>query len=182
MPQHVVVVEYNPLWKEMYRQEAAGIRNILGDNLDVIYHIGSTSVPGLRAKPVIDIMPVVLDLSKVDPLFFRFEGIGYECMGEFGIPGRRFFRKGGDERTHHIHIFQQSNKPDIERHLAVREYLRNHEDVALRYGRLKSELAARFPDDIEGYCDGKDAFMKEMEQEALRWYSGADFGFSAQER
>ena len=67
-------------------------------------------------------MPVVRDLAQVDACSVQFEALGYEVMGEFGIPGRRYFRKGGDERTHQIHIFQQDNRADIDRHLAVRDY------------------------------------------------------------
>ena len=167
--QHVVVVDYTPLWKKSFQEEALRIRIVLGKNLDAIYHIGSTAVPGLKARPVIDIMPVVQNISEVDRLYPHFEAMGYECMGEFGMPGRRYFRKGGDERTHQIHIFQRSSRKDIERHLAVRDFLRTHADVAARYGLLKSELAAACPYDIEAYCEGKNAFMKELEQKALQW-------------
>ena len=90
-------------------------------------------------------------------------------MGEFGIAGRRYFRKGGDERTHQVHVFSADNVRDVERHLAVRDYLRAHADRAEAYGRLKRALAARFPSDIEAYCDGKDAFVKALERDALAW-------------
>lgn len=91
-------------------------------------------------------------------------------MGEFGIAGRRCFRKGGDNRTHQIHIFEKSNNKDIDRHLAVRDFLRTHPETAAKYGELKIRLAERFPEDIEGYCNGKDAFVKQMEKDALLWY------------
>ena len=170
MLQQIVVVEYNPEWKQMFDEEASAIKQILGTELIEIHHIGSTSVTGLKAKPIIDIMTVVKDIAHVDRLNSEFEKIGYECMGEFGIPGRRYFRKGGANRTHQVHIFGESSKKDIERHLAVREYLRNHVDVAKKYAELKSRLALLFPDDIDGYSDGKDDFVKQMEQEALIWY------------
>ena len=170
MLQQIVVVEYNPEWKQMFDEEASAIKQILGTELIEIHHIGSTSVTGLKAKPIIDIMTVVKDIAHVDRLNSEFEKIGYECMGEFGILGRRYFRKGGDNRTHQVHIFGESSKKDIERHLAVRDYLRNHVDVAKKYAELKSRLALLFPDDIDGYSDGKDDFVKQMEQEALIWY------------
>lgn len=106
MPQHVIVSEYDPAWPDMYQQEKEQIVRILGENCLAVYHIGSTSVPGLAAKPVIDIMAAVRSLEKVEESADRFSGIGYESCGEFGIPGRRYLRKGGDERTHQIHIFQ----------------------------------------------------------------------------
>ena len=126
MPQHIVVTEYNPLWKEMFVKEAEKIKNILKENLIEIHHIGSTSVPGMAAKPIIDIMPVVRSINDVDNLKNEFENIGYEYLGEFGIKGRRYLRKGGDERTHQIHIFSFSNKHDINRHLALKYYLISH--------------------------------------------------------
>lgn len=134
-----------------------------------IHHIGSTSVAGLAAKPIIDIMPIVHNLEDVDKVVSEFENIGYEYMGEFGISGRRYLRKGGEERTHHIHIFKENNTYDIERHLAVRDYLRTHKDICDKYAKLKKELAKRYPYDIGGYCDGKNEFVKQMEREALEW-------------
>ena len=170
MGQHIIVTEYDPEWKTEYQKEAAVISAILGAELTEIHHIGSTAVRGLAAKPIIDIMPVVRDIRRVDALNPEFEKAGYECMGEFGIPGRRYFRKGGDDRTHQIHIFEESSRKDIIRHLAVRDYLRCHERAAAEYGALKRKLAKQFPESIEGYCEGKDAFVKQMEREAMKWY------------
>jgi len=169
---NVVVTEYNEDWKQKFSEEAQKIKDIFGDELIDIHHIGSTSVPGLKSKPIIDIMPVVKDIEKVDSFNDRMEGIGYECMGELGMKGRKYFRKGGDNRTHQVHVFQWDNKEDIDRHLAVRDYLRTHPDYANRYGDLKESLATRFPKDIEAYMDGKDAFVKELEKNALQWSNG----------
>lgn len=174
MAQQVKVVEYDPEWEQLYQQEKRKLEDILDDELVEIHHIGSTAVPGLRAKPIIDIMPVVSCIHRVDLYNSLFEKIGYECMGEFGIPGRRYFRKGGDIRTHQIHIFEKANQSDMIRHLAVRDYLRNHEKARREYGELKSRLAAQYPDSIEKYCDGKDDFVKKLEREAVRWYADAD--------
>lgn len=101
----VEVVKYRSEWSREFEAEAERIKEILGDEAIEIYHIGSTSVEGLSAKPIIDIMPVVKDISRIDKLNPAFEALGYECMGEFGIPGRRYFRKGGEKRTHQIHVF-----------------------------------------------------------------------------
>lgn len=169
MSQHVIVVPYSQKWKAMYEKEAEMIAEVLGDNCIAVHHIGSTSVPGLDAKPIIDIMPVVTDINKVAECASAFEKIGYEYLGEFGISGRRYLRKGGDERTHQVHIFEKSNDKDIGRHLAVRDYLCTHEEAAREYGELKKVLAEKFPYDIESYCDGKDEFVKELERKALAW-------------
>ena len=141
----IVVVDYHPEWAEAFEREAARIAEVLGENMVAIHHIGSTSVPGLCAKPIIDIMPVVRDIGAVDECNEGFIALGYTPMGEFGIPGRRYFHKGGDERTHHVHVFAEENAEAIERHLAVSAYLRAHADEARAYGELKRALAARFP-------------------------------------
>lgn len=167
---NVVVTEYNDKWDQMFKEEAQKIKEIFADELIDNYHIGSTSVPGLKAKPIIDMMPVVKDIEKIDSFNEQMEGLGYECMGELGMTGRRYFRKGGDNRTHQVHVFQSDNKQDIHRHLAVRDYLRTHPEAVKQYGNLKENLAKQFPKDIEEYMDGKDAFVKELEKRALRWY------------
>lgn len=173
MAQHVTVIEHNPIWEQMYNSESMKIREILGENCIEIFHIGSTAVKGLKAKPIIDIMPVVKDLACVDELADKFEKLGYEYLGEFGIIGRRYMHKGGDKRTHQIHIFQKDDRINIERHIAVRDFLRNHEEIANQYGMLKEKLALQYPYDIEKYCDGKDEFVKQLELQALRWkYKG----------
>ncbi|MBU5591676.1 GrpB family protein [Clostridium sp. MSJ-4] len=170
----VEVVEYNSEWRNLYLEEAEKIKNILGNELVDIYHIGSTSVENLKAKPIIDIMPVVRDITKIDYYNKDFEALGYEPKGEFGMVGRRYFRKGFENRTHQIHIFEISNSNDIKRHLAVRDYLRTHPESAFEYGELKSRLATMFPNDIDAYCDGKDDFVKELERKSLEWYGDVE--------
>lgn len=108
MPQHITVVNYDPEWPSKYVRERDYITEILKENCISIYHIGSTSVPGLAAKPIIDIMAVVRSLEELDMVAEKFSEIGYEYLGEFGITGRRYLRKGGDERTHQIHIFKRT--------------------------------------------------------------------------
>lgn len=173
MAQHIIVIDYDPCWEQQYLAEAKTIRAILGENCTAIFHIGSTAVKGLKAKPIIDIMPVVRDIAAVDEKQGAFEGIGYEYLGEFGMACRRYLRKGGDERTHQVHIFQETDRANIERHLAVRDFLRAHGEIARQYGALKETLARQYPYDIEGYCDGKEAFVKDLERQALRWKQNA---------
>ena len=178
MPQHVIVREYDSRYPALYEEEAASLSRILGESLLSIHHIGSTAVPGLKSKPIIDIMASVRSLADVDGKKGELERIGYEYLGEFGIKGRRYLRKGGNERTHQVYIFEAGDKGNLMRHLAVRDYLIAHEDVREEYGRLKEALALRFPYDIEGYCDGKEAFVRRMERNALREYArqGKDIG------
>ncbi|MCZ2260919.1 GrpB family protein [Sporosarcina sp. G11-34] len=166
----VMIKNHSEKWSQMFKDEAYLIKEILGDELVEIHHIGSTSVTGLKAKPIIDIMPVVENIEKVDLFIERMEQIGYESLGEFGIKGRRYFRKGADHRTHQIHVFQIDNVIDVDRHLAVRDYLRTHSEDAKQYGDLKEDLAKMFPNDIQLYGDGKDGFVKELETKAISWY------------
>ena len=164
----IVVVEYDERWPELFARESTLLKNIIGDNLLDIQHIGSTSVPGLLAKPIIDILLVVHDLEKLDSCNKELAQLAYEAMGEFGIKGRRYFRKGAKKRSHQIHAFQEGS-PHIARHLAFRDYLRFFPLEAKKYGEVKRILAKRFPHNPEGYMDGKDNFIKEREKLALDW-------------
>ena len=159
MPQHITVVNYDPEWPSKYVRERDYITEILKENCISIYHIGSTSVPGLAAKPIIDIMAVVRSLEKVDTVAEKFSEIGYEYLGEFGI-------------THQIHIFQADDWNNIGRHLAFRDYMHTHEKERNEYAKIKKDLAQKFPYDIDGYCDGKENFVREMEERALAQYDG----------
>ena len=169
MSRRVEVVDYRTEWEKEYKEESKKIKQALGKNCVSVEHIGSTAVKGMKAKPVIDIMPVVKKLSAVDAVHEELEALGYVCKGENGIAGRRFFVKGGENPTFHVHIFEERNKNEIGRHLAVREYLRNHPEDAKEYGELKSRLAAEYPEDIDSYCSGKADYLNGLEKKAVQW-------------
>ena len=170
MAQHVVVREYDGGAKQRYEAAREALEGALGQNLAAIWHIGSTAVEGLAAKPIVDIMAAVKSLDEVDGLAGKLCGMGYEYLGEFGIAGRRYLRKGGDERTEQVHIFRADDTYNIVRHLAFRQYMRTHADEREEYARLKRELASKYPYDIEGYCDGKDEYVGRVEKLALAEY------------
>lgn len=170
MSRQIQIVDYDPLWRQEFKEEAKKIRKILGKNCVTVNHIGSTAVKGMPAKPIIDIMPVVKDINAVDALNAEFEKLGYECCGEYGIKGRRYYRKGGDNRTHHVHIFEITDKENTDRHLAFRDYLLAHPDKAKEYGELKKKLAVEYMDDSESYSQGKSDFVTRLEEEALIWH------------
>ncbi len=172
MAQQIVVQNYDLTWPLKYETEKERILPLLGENAISMYHIGSTSVPGLAAKPVIDIMIVVRSLEKADAAAERFSVYGYEYLGEFGMSGRRYLRKGGDERTHQIHIFRADDWHNIGRHLAFRDYMRTHKKARDEYAEIKKKLAGLFPYDIAGYCQGKEEFVQKMEKTALSRYDG----------
>jgi GrpB-like predicted nucleotidyltransferase (UPF0157 family) len=155
----VELVPHDPNWAIQFEQEAKLIKRILRDNCLAIHHIGSTAIPNIHAKPVIDCLIEVNDLNLVDKLNSEFEKLGYECKGEFGIPGRRFYQKGGEQRTHHIHLFQQGN-PEIARHLAFRDFMLANPNYAKAYSAIKRCLAEVFPYDIASYIKGKASFVQ----------------------
>lgn len=166
----VVVVPHDPAWRTAFKSEAARLSAVLGENLVRIHHVGSTAVPGLPAKPTIDMLPVVADLGRVSEATEDMAGIGYEAWEEYGLPGRRLFtRADGETRTHNVHVWEDGD-PEIERHLAFRDYMISHPEEARAYGRLKLNLARDFPADFDGYMDGKDAFVRERERRALAWH------------
>jgi len=166
----VEVVPYEPAWPARFEAEAALLRAALGDTLVGIEHIGSTSVPGLAAKPTLDIMPLVHSTSKLDSKISAMAIAGYMPRGEFGLSGRRYFIKGtAHARIVHAHAYP-ADHPDVERHLAFRDYLRTHAEASAAYAALKIDLAQRHPADIVAYMDGKDGLIKRLESQALAWY------------
>jgi len=162
------VVSYNPNWKDIYKEESEKIKNVLSDIIIDIHHIGSTAIPGIKTKPVIDILVEVKDIEAVDQYNNTMEELGYEGMGEYGITKRRFFKKGGNKRTHHIHIFQAGNE-EIKRHINFKEYLIAHPDKAREYSELKEKLVNKYTYDVENYTNGKNDFIKEIDKKAKLW-------------
>ncbi len=164
----IEVVEYDVNWVDAFQLESIAIRSAL-NGLDIsIHHIGSTSVPGLMAKPVIDILIETTDVAELDAYDDAMRAIDYVPQGELGIPGRRFYPKGLYNRTHHIHAFNRGTQ-DVHRHLAFRNYLIAHPRVAHEYAVVKSRLAQTCDNDNDVYCDGKEDFVREHEQRALAW-------------
>lgn len=166
----IEVQHYQKQWPILFEIEKSNIEANLSEEIIKIHHIGSTAVENLKAKPIIDMLVVVNKIEKIDDYNEVLMNLGYTSLGENGITKRRFFIKGGNPRTHHMHIFQQDNMYEINRHIAVRDYLRKHKESAREYEQLKERLAQQFPDDRQSYCDGKDTFMKKLEQAALNWY------------
>lgn len=158
----IVVATYNPNWPKLFEIEASKIKEALGTNCIAIHHIGSTAIPGLSAKPIIDILPVVRNIQEVDKVTKAMESLGYEAKGEYGIAFRRYFQKDKDIRTHNVHVYQEAD-PEISRYLKFRDWMRSHPSDAESYGKLKSELAKKFPYDILQYCNGKDAFVASID-------------------
>jgi GrpB-like predicted nucleotidyltransferase (UPF0157 family) len=170
MVRQVIVMPHNPDWSRQFERASQAVQGIMAANLIAVHHVGSTAIPGIYAKPIIDMLAEVADMPPVDDQAPRLAAIGYEAMGEYGIPGRRYFRKhdAAGIRTHHLHVFQ-AGSVEVLRHLAFRDYLIAHPEAAQAYSQLKQRLAAAHPTDIEAYMDGKDGFIQTMEQKALEW-------------
>lgn len=168
----IFVVPYDPNWPEIFERERERIEAVIGTYVLEIEHIGSTAVPELAAKPVIDIMVGVGTLDETPACVSGLVGIGYEYVPEFGdiVPLRRYFRKFDAEgnRTHQIYLIERSNKDWWDRHVLFRDYLRTNQETAREYGDLKLSLASRFQGDRAGYMDTKADFVLSVERRALR--------------
>lgn len=169
MMRNIFIVPYDPSWPDKFADEARLISEIFQSNLVAIHHVGSTSVPDLASKPVIDILLVVKNLKIVDQKNPDMIQLGYEPKGEFGIPNRRYFSKGKeDARTHHVHTFEPG-APDVANHLNFRDYLINHPKEVAKYAKLKQKLANDYKNDINSYMDGKHSFIREILVRAKKW-------------
>ncbi|MFO6423568.1 GrpB family protein [Motilimonas sp. KMU-193] len=165
----IEVVDFQPSWADYFNREKALICNALSrENVVGVHHIGSTSVEGLCAKPIIDILLEVKCLSALDEQSRLMGSLGYLAKGEFGIPGRRYFQKGVSQRTHQVHAFLTGSH-EAKRHIAFKEYLIAFPEVADEYGVLKKAGAKICNNDIDVYCSHKDSFIKEHEAKALNW-------------
>lgn len=168
----VKVVPYDFNWPMLFSEEAKRLEHILVNEIIAIHHIGSTSIPNMSAKPIIDLLVEVKDIQEIDSYNEQLTKNGYISKGENGIPGRRYFIKGTLlHRTHHIHMFQTGNQ-EIERHLTFRDYLKTHPVEADQYAMLKQKLAQQYPTNIEKYIEGKHDLIQEIDQRAKIWREG----------
>jgi GrpB-like predicted nucleotidyltransferase (UPF0157 family) len=168
----VIIVPYDRSWVERAADETSQLAEALSSNLARIEHFGSTSVPGLAAKPIIDLMPLVVSLDDLDCNSAAIEMLGFAWHGEFGIKGRRFCTKTGPNgvRLVNLHCFQVDSS-EVERHLAFRDYLRAHPAVAREYEIEKHRAAALHPNDSRAYNDEKWAWVERVEADALKWHA-----------
>ncbi len=165
----ILVVPYEEAWPSLFLEEQMRIEGAIGPWLEEIEPVGSTAVPGLAAKPIIDIMVGVKSLEDSPILVERLVGIGYEYVPQFErvMPFRRYFRKVLEgRRTHQIHLVERSNAEWWDRHVLFRDYLRANPEIAGQYARLKYELSGRFGEDREAYTDAKTDFISEVVQRA----------------
>ncbi|MGH2403022.1 MAG: GrpB family protein [bacterium] len=153
----VELLPYGAEWRRLFEEEKTRLQNAIGQYVLDIQHIGSTAVPGMIAKPIIDIGIAVMDFEEARVCIARIEHLGYEYRGEQRIPRRHYFVKG-EPRTHHIHMNEIGSRA-WKNDLLFRDYLIHHPEVAGEYAGLKQELARRFPTHREAYLDRKASFI-----------------------
>jgi GrpB-like predicted nucleotidyltransferase (UPF0157 family) len=157
---HVAVLPYDEQWKQDFLKIKAELADALGELAIKIEHVGSTSVQGLSAKPIIDIDVVIKDYTVLEDVVSALGEIGYQHEGNLGIVGREAFKYDGKEhlQKHHLYVCPEDS-PELKRHLAFRDYLRAHPEAVREYGRIKEEGAKLYPDDIDGYIGHKSPFI-----------------------
>lgn len=174
--QPIILDNYDPAWPEMFAAERERILAAIGDWAVAVEHVGSTAIPGIAAKPIIDIGVALEHLADALKCITPLDEIGYECKGEFGIPERIYFRKltdtplpgqvnDGVGRTHQIHMYQRDHEQFIW-HIAFRDYLRAHPEAREEYEALKRNLAVAHAGSIEAYADAKSDFVRSILREA----------------
>ena len=154
----VVVSEYNPRWPTFFEQIRAILWPAVQDVATAIEHVGSTSVPGLAAKPIIDIDVVIPPHQNIQHIVTRLEPLGYTHLGTLGIAGRDAFRQENALPKHNLYVCP-ADSVGLRNHLAVRDYLRAHPEAVQAYSELKLGLASTFTNDIDRYVDGKTDFI-----------------------
>jgi GrpB-like predicted nucleotidyltransferase (UPF0157 family) len=157
----IIVSDYDQVWPEIFQQLVSKIWPLVSDFALSVEHVGSTAVPGLAAKPLIDLSIVVASESEVPLAIERLATIGYLHRGNLGIEGREAFHPPDGSPAHHLYVCPQGSL-GLQNLLAVRDYMRLHRETAQAYGELKKRLAREFPHDIECYIDGKTDFLLDV--------------------
>jgi len=166
------IVDYDPEWPARARQELRRIADALGSVAVRLEHVGSTAVPGLAAKPILDLQLSVAAIERRDAYVGPLERLGYLFVPAPQAPDHHFFARPPERpRSHHLHVCEVGSAHE-HRHLAVRDYLRAHGDEAASYEALKRDAAARHPADRLAYIEAKDAFVTALEARALQWAGG----------
>ncbi len=169
MQRKVDVISYHSSWPARYQHEAALIQSALGTDVCAIHHIGSTAIPGMSAKPVIDIMLECQNLNDIDRIKIELSPLGYTEFRRSVVPHWSFFsRKVAVPVSFHLHV-REVGDPQIKRHIRFRDYLTRHPQDAAAYQALKVQLANQHQHDIKQYVMGKDKFVQMIDAKAKLW-------------
>ncbi len=154
-----IVVPYDPRWPALFEEAAAEIKAVAGDRILAVEHVGSTAVPGLSAKPILDVLAGVEDLVRSLELLPELAKLGYEYRPDEEIPDRHYFRRRlAGVRTHHLSLAEPTSA-HYRNTIAFRDALREEPELARSYESLKLDLARRFPHDRPAYTAGKTDFV-----------------------
>jgi GrpB-like predicted nucleotidyltransferase (UPF0157 family) len=168
----VRIVDYDAAWPELAAAELGLIEAALGDAVVRVDHVGSTAVPGLAAKPIVDLQASVAEIDRTDLYVPALERLGYLFAPDDESPDFHFFGKPAERpRTFHLHVCAAGSEHE-RRHLALRDYLRADPEEARRYADLKRELVAAGPGDRLAYIEGKLGYVEALERRALGWFNG----------
>ncbi len=172
----VEIVEYNPEWPRVFRELSRLISTVVGDLVLRIEHVGSTSVYGLAAKPIIDLDVVIATRDQLPEIADRLGIMGYVHEGDLGIEGREAFGREGEDvpkdgtgrnwPAHHLYVCAEGNI-ELIRHVVFRDYLRKTPGEAMAYGKLKYQLAQQYRYDVEAYCEAKTSFVNSVLEKAM---------------
>jgi len=173
-PYAVRLSPHEPAWVDEAEQEAMRILEAASPGIASVQHIGSTSIPGILAKPIIDLMGIGPNLEAIDETRPRLEALGYVWHGEYGLEGRRYCTLTDSAtglRRFHLHCYAEGDH-SIRRHLAFRDYLRGHPAEAEAYERMKQGCATKHPADSNAYTKCKDRWITRVEAQALKYFAG----------
>ena len=166
----VELEDYNSNWEKEYLKEEKLLKEVLKDYIIEIHHIGSTSIKGLKAKPVIDILIVIKSLNQIEKIEDILKEYDYTNRGKQGVNDRFFFAKGSeDARTHYIH-FVEPKSDTYYNQVYFKKYLIEHPDYIEKYCNLKQELASKYKDERSKYTQGKNDFIKDVIRKAKEEY------------
>jgi GrpB-like predicted nucleotidyltransferase (UPF0157 family) len=171
-PIRVELREHDFEWSERATREGARLMAACPSSVIAVHHIGSTSIAGIVAKPIVDLIAVAASLSALDDSRTAIEALGYEWWGEYGIEGRRYCTlsdRANGTRLVHVHAFEEGSV-GVERHLAFRDYLREHPTIARAYEAMKLRCRDRHPEDSYAYSDCKNDWIRRTEEDALAWW------------
>ena len=169
----VEIADYDPGWPAAFAALRAQIAAALGPLAQRIEHVGSTAVPGLPAKPVIDLDVVIATLAELPEVISRLATLGYLHEGDLGITGREAFASPAATPARHLYVCTADSR-ELARHLAFRDYLRTHPGQARTYAKLKRSLAAQFRSDRDAYSRSKAAFVEQALAAAAHQHRGTD--------